>query len=505
MKIFRRTVLLVAAFTLVGVLAVNASAARPYGAQDIGTFEDRGADSLGLAINDAGRVVGQAYIAFSWTPGTGLVALGPNEGFVSGAVAVNSAGLVTGYQYVIGQDRHAFLWTESEGMIDIGYPASTDGGYVNALALNSTGQVVGWSANLHGAYYVRAFSWTQSDGMVNLGTLGGTNSGSSAVNDAGEVVGFASVTGDVGTHAFAWTREAGMVDLGTLGGGYSNAQAINASGQVVGCSTTTGEAANHVFSWTQLSGMVDLGSLGGSCVVVAAINGAGQVVGVSGTDGDAARHAFLWAPAHGMRDLGTLGGSHSEATAVNSAGQVVGWSTTAGDLAAHAFSWTETGGMVDLGTLGGSESFAVGVNTGGAIVGWAQKPDGSTRAVVWREGYQAITFDQLPTKSSLDAPFAVSASSSSGLAVQFAVGLHDQCTISGNTITITGVGSCTVTASQPGNANYDAAQSVSRTFAIEQAYPATNSDCKNGLWQRYRIFENQGRCVSYVATLGRGG
>jgi len=45
------------------------------------------------------------------------------------------------------------------------------------------------------------------------------------------------------------------------------------------------------------------------------------------------------------------------------------------------------------------------------------------------------------------------------------------CTVSGNTVTVTGVGTCTVTASQPGNANYSAAVPVSQTFNIVLAVP----------------------------------
>jgi hypothetical protein len=36
----------------------------------------------------------------------------------------------------------------------------------------------------------------------------------------------------------------------------------------------------------------------------------------------------------------------------------------------------------------------------------------------------------------------------------------------GTSLHITGAGSCTVTASQPGDANYNAAPPVSRTFAV---------------------------------------
>ena len=80
-----------------------------------------------------------------------------------------------------------------------------------------------------------------------------------------------------------------------------------------------------------------------------------------------------------------------------------------------------------------------------------------------------INFAALSNRTFGDPAFAVSATASSGLSVSFSVGASDQCTISGTTVTITGAGSCTVTASQPGDDNHDAAVPVSRTFAIARA------------------------------------
>ena len=54
----------------------------------------------------------------------------------------------------------------------------------------------------------------------------------------------------------------------------------------------------------------------------------------------------------------------------------------------------------------------------------------------------------------------------------FSVGATDNCTSGGTngaTITITGAGSCTVTANQAGDANYNSATPVSRTFSIAKA------------------------------------
>ena len=78
---------------------------------------------------------------------------------------------------------------------------------------------------------------------------------------------------------------------------------------------------------------------------------------------------------------------------------------------------------------------------------------------------QTITFSGLGNKLVDDAPFAVSATSSSGLAVSFSI-VSGPATLSGNTITLTGVGSVTVRASQAGDATYSAAVPVDRSFTV---------------------------------------
>src|SRR6185436_9584639 len=60
--------------------------------------------------------------------------------------------------------------------------------------------------------------------------------------------------------------------------------------------------------------------------------------------------------------------------------------------------------------------------------------------------------------------FTVSATASSGLPVSFSA--TDNCTVSGNVVHLTGAGSCTITASQAGDATYAPAVDVSRSFAI---------------------------------------
>ncbi|MBA3389344.1 MAG: PxKF domain-containing protein [Rubrobacter sp.] len=76
---------------------------------------------------------------------------------------------------------------------------------------------------------------------------------------------------------------------------------------------------------------------------------------------------------------------------------------------------------------------------------------------------QAITFAPLANKILGAADFNVSATGGdSGNPVTFAA--TGSCTISGSTVHITGVGKCDIAASQAGNANYNAATSVTRSF-----------------------------------------
>jgi hypothetical protein len=77
---------------------------------------------------------------------------------------------------------------------------------------------------------------------------------------------------------------------------------------------------------------------------------------------------------------------------------------------------------------------------------------------------QTINFSALPAKTLGDADFSASATASSNLAVTFSA--SGTCGVNGTTVHLTGAGSCTVTASQTGNGNYDAAISVAQSFAI---------------------------------------
>lgn len=80
---------------------------------------------------------------------------------------------------------------------------------------------------------------------------------------------------------------------------------------------------------------------------------------------------------------------------------------------------------------------------------------------------QTITFGALANKTFGNAAFTVTATATSNLAVSFTA--SGNCSVTGGTVTITGAGSCIITAKQAGNNNYNAATDVPQSFTIGKA------------------------------------
>ena len=213
-----------------------------------------------------------------------------------------------------------------------------------------------------------------------LGTLGGTLSSASGINDAGQVVGDASLPGSpVVLHAFLDSGGV-LADLTpSLAGTVSQAFALNAAGQVAG-EFEAGGATTHAFLDSGGT-LTDLNPfLGASASVANGVNGKGQVVG-SFTSGGVPQ-AFLYDSASaGSGGMGQviplqpqlygLMATSSVANGINDAGQIVGRFTPSGGTSSHAFLLSPTGGAADLNPLlgGASGSDASAVNAGGMVVG----------------------------------------------------------------------------------------------------------------------------------------
>ena len=81
-------------------------------------------------------------------------------------------------------------------------------------------------------------------------------------------------------------------------------------------------------------------------------------------------------------------------------------------------------------------------------------------------GTNIITFNGPADTDFTVGSVALSATASSGLTVSFTTTTASVCTVSGTTVTLISVGTCSITASQAGNANFIAAADVVRSFAV---------------------------------------
>ncbi|MGF1923247.1 MAG: T9SS type A sorting domain-containing protein [Bacteroidia bacterium] len=81
---------------------------------------------------------------------------------------------------------------------------------------------------------------------------------------------------------------------------------------------------------------------------------------------------------------------------------------------------------------------------------------------------QAITFPAIPNKQRTSPDFEIGASSSSGLSIFYLSSNPGVAEVFGNRITITGMGTAIITASQPGDANYFPATAVMQTVTVSK-------------------------------------
>jgi len=123
--------------------------------------------------------------------------------------------------------------------------------------------------------------------------------------------------------------------------------------------------------------------------------------------------------------------------------------------------WNSTQAPNNRDAAGDSVKFAVPTVVSGKVY------VGTTDFVNVYGLFNAITFPALPNVTYGAPPIALTATASSGLAMTYSV--TGPATVSGSTLTITGAGTVTVTASQAGNKGYVAATPVSQSFTVAQA------------------------------------
>lgn len=223
------------------------------GILDLGTLG--GERSRAVSINKHGQVVGESRTesedkhAFLWTAQEGMLDLGTLGGTFSRAVDINDKGEVLGLSRTESGDTHAFLWTTKDGMVDITAPQSVPGGLAS-WEINNSSQVIGLLSI--GPDTFHAFFWEDGE-ITDLGTLGGSRSWAYAINKFGQVVG-SSYTSSGDSHAFIW--ENGMMsdlnDFLSPGSGWvlEGATDINDAGQIIGSASINGQGPAHGFLMT---------------------------------------------------------------------------------------------------------------------------------------------------------------------------------------------------------------------------------------------------------------
>ena len=135
-------------------------------------------------------------------------------------------------------------------------------------------------------------------------------------------------------------------------------------------------------------------------------------------------------------------------------------------------------------TISGTTATIVGVGTANITASQLGDANYAAAADVIQvqtvsQSSQFISFAALPSMTIGDAPFALTGTSTSGLTVTYTSSNPAVATVSGNTVTIVGVGNTDITASQAGDANYLAATDVIRNLVVN--YPLVMAWDMNGL------------------------
>jgi probable HAF family extracellular repeat protein len=282
----------------------------------------------------------------------------------------------------------SMAFAQTYSMVDIGAPPGD--GFAVPRAINATGQIAGAAGP--GGDSGKSSVFIYSNGkFINLGTLGGDSGIGNAINSSGQVAGYS--TDAAGTYRAFISKGSKLVDIGDLGGGSAVAYGINDAGDVVGSAVTKDES-NHPFLYSK-GKMIDLGTLGAPQGTdwwnsAQGINKAGVVVGYSytGSDQDPLL-GFAWFKGK-MYAMGSLGGDMSQAYAVNNRNHATGIAYLANGLA-HAFITDPSGKMKDLGALAQlGASWGFGINDSGVVVGQAQAENGEDHAFVWNGKMQDL-------------------------------------------------------------------------------------------------------------------
>lgn len=201
-------------------------------------------------VNEAGIIVGDSNRAFKYEPGLGYTELAALNGSTSANTsAINENNWIVGSSSAevspgVNQTR-ATVWKPDGTQLNLGIldiPGQDDTTSV-AFGVNDNNEVVGYFGNV--TAFSHAFYWSESTGMVDLGAPGGRSSFANDINNDGDIVGYASFDTNPLQRAYLW-RDGMAYDLNQFvpaGSGWvlNEAYGINDLGDIVGRGTFNGQ------------------------------------------------------------------------------------------------------------------------------------------------------------------------------------------------------------------------------------------------------------------------
>lgn len=219
--------------------------------QDLGSFGGTYNDVFG--ITGSGVVAGISsdaaghQLAFRWTSATGITLLPlPASANNSQAFGINEVGVIVGQiNYTVDGHNVPVAWTTAGIVLLPLLPGGTIG---RAYAINSSGIITGYTSSAtSGSTEVRwrpdpnnPGTWLPPEpGLANRGV---------AINDAGQIVGYAPGGPGHQTHAWLWQPDGSVQDLGALTKtGTSQPGGINSP--VTGQPQVVGVSNNRAVRW----------------------------------------------------------------------------------------------------------------------------------------------------------------------------------------------------------------------------------------------------------------
>lgn len=252
------------------------------------------------------------------------------------------------------EDQHAAVWDRKTGLSRIALPPEFT--FSEATGINSRGEAVGTAST---ADYNSRIGFLLRDDQVTI--LPSQQTRANAINDSGDIVGQAVLSGGKAASPVLWKNGAPL-DLKICCAGV--ARDVSAQGLVAG-DTYDSAGQYHAFLWDSAHGAHLLNAPEEEYSTVVALNGRGDVllksspgglflysggkfqpveipkatpramnnsgitVGSFGPNPDAQR-AFVWSKEHGMRDLNELlpagsGWTLEVASGINDRGEIIGW------------------------------------------------------------------------------------------------------------------------------------------------------------------------------------